>query len=466
MNATLTNSLKRIERLITKPAESLEEPEERQAEFQRRLERTRRLLAGLGNPQDTMDTIHIGGTSGKGSVAILAESMLVELGLHTGTHTSPYLQTPLEKARVDTALISADDAVKLSDRVLKVVDAIHDSAPELGGVHYAEAWLGLALSHFAQRACEAGVVEVGMGGRFDATNIIMPRVSVISTVHYDHTRVLGETLAEIAYHKAGIIKAGVPVVVGDVPDEAWQVIEGEAKQRGARIVKLGRDITCTTVELNSRGGMFHYHGTDLHLENVQIGMLGQHQFNNASVALAALEQFAVATGLELDEDAIRRGLAKGRFAGRMELVSTAPTVMLDGAHNQEKISALVTALRSIFAGRRIILVIGMLEAKTVDPIVAMLAEIASDIVTTQPSVKGKPAIPADELAHVARTAGAKNVISNADPIGALEQALAMAAPDDLVVVTGSLYLIGMVRSFWHATEKITTQRMMFPNGKI
>lgn len=461
MNTSLNHSLKRIERLITRPAESLDDPEERQAEFRRRLERTRRLMVHLGNPQDAFDLIHIGGTSGKGSVAILCEAMLHALGQHVGTHTSPYLQTPLEKARVDGWLIDLQDAIALTDLVMEAVEAVEQEDAQLGHPHYAEAWLGFALRHFADQRCNAAVVEVGMGGRFDATNIVMPRVSVISTVHYDHMRVLGETLSEIAYHKAGIIKQDVPVVVGNVPHEALTVIREEARQRNARMVRLGQDVRYEPLQLSQQGGRFNYYGLGMQLKDVHLGLLGRYQFINATVALAAMELFAAALGIALDEEALRRGLAGARFAGRMEVMQDHPRVVLDGAHNEEKINALIASIPEVFTYRRLILVLGMLETKAADPIVGALARLADALITTSPQVKGKPALPADELADLARKVGVREVWAEEDPHAALERALSMAAADDLVLATGSLYLIGALRSRWHPTDRIIQQRTMF-----
>lgn len=464
MPDALNQALKRIEALITRPAESVDDPEERQVEFQRRLERTRRLMADLGDPQSALDIIHIGGTSGKGSVAMLSEAMLLEMGWHVGTHTSPYLQTPLEKVRIDGELIAAGEAIALADEVVAAVLALQAAEPELGNPHYAEAWLGMALRHFANRGCRLGVVEVGMGGRYDATNVVTPQVSVITTVHYDHTRVLGETLEEIAFHKAGIIKPGVPVVVGEVPDVAWGVIEAEAQRNGSRVIRLGRDVGYDPLRISQAGGWFTYHGIDLELENIELGMLGAHQFANATAALAALEVYAAAQGTPLDEAALRAGLAQARFAGRLEVMQHHPLAVLDGAHNQEKIDALLAAVPQVFDYERLILVLGMLEAKTVEPIMAALAETADVMITTYPRVKGKPALPAEELAELARRAGLAEAEAIDAPLDALRRGLEIAGPHDMVLVSGSLYLIGQVRSHWHGRDAIVAQHTMFPNG--
>ncbi|MEJ2147867.1 MAG: Mur ligase family protein [Chloroflexota bacterium] len=324
MNIPLTLALDRIESLITRPAESYTDPDERAAEFQRRLERTHRLMECLGAPHRTLNTIHIGGTSGKGSVAMLCESVLLEAGLQVGTHTSPYLQSSLEKVRVDGRLLAPQEAVELADEVMTCVEYVRASWPELGAPHYAEAWLGMALSYFQKRRCEVGVIEVGMGGRYDCTNIITPSVSVISTVHYDHMRVLGETIAEIAYHKAGIIKPGIPIVLGEVEsEEAVAQIEAEARHRGTRLLRLGKEIQVQPTGFSLAGGSFSYRGLDIQLDDLRVGLLGRHQIANAAVALAALEVFCSTHGITLEEGTIRRGLAKARFAGRLEIMQEA-----------------------------------------------------------------------------------------------------------------------------------------------
>lgn len=464
MNSSLNRALKRFEKLITRDAESLDDPHERQIEFQRRLERTRRLMSTLGDPHKKLDTVHIGGTSGKGSVAMMCESILLASGVHVGTHTSPYLQTPLEKVRVDGQLASPEEVIALTDTVMQGVRRVQADSPQLGLQHYAEAWLGLALRHFADRGCTTGLVEVGMGGRYDSTNILTPRVSVISTVHYDHVRVLGDTLAEIAHHKAGIIKAGVPVVVGEVPGEAMGVIEQEAVQHGARLIRIGQEAHYRPLKTDVRGGHFDYTGLHINLHDLHVGLLGAHQITNAAVALAALEACSEVCGVAIDETAIRQGLSRVRFAGRLEVMQQHPTVILDGAHNEEKVHALIAALREIFDYERVILVLGMLETKNAVPILHMLASLADVVVATAPKVKGKPAIPPQDIARILRQDGPREVMTASNPLGALDKALAIATPGDLVVVTGSLYLIGTVRSHWHTVDEIVSLRTMFPNG--
>lgn len=462
--STLSQALKRIEHLITHEAEWLTDPEEREIEFRRRLERTRLLMAYLGDPQDTFDLIHIAGTSGKGSIAMICESVLLAMGLQVGTHTSPYLETPLEKVRVNGQIMQPQQVIALIDAVLSAVEQVRIDEERLGAPHYAEAWLGLTMTHFADQRCQIGVIEVGMGGRYDCTNIITPQASIISTVHYDHTRVLGETLEEIAFHKSGIIKPGVPAVAGEMAADALKVVQAEAARQASRLVRLGQEVRYQPLDVSQHAGRFSYQGLGRSLANLEIGLLGAHQFANATVALAALELYADERGITLPEDAIRQGLKRVRFAGRLEVMQHEPAVVLDGAHNEEKMSALIAALPEVFHYKRLILVLGMLETKNAISILKRLAALADAIVTTAPIVKGKPAVPADELAKMAQQAGAHTVYAGGEPIEALDQALSLAGPDDLVVVTGSLYLIGQVRLHWYSVEKILEQRTMFPRG--
>ena len=465
MESALPHAMRRIESLITRPAESLIDEAERQTEFQRRLERTRRLMSHLGNPQLPINLIHIGGTSGKGSIAMMCEAMLSAHDITVGTHTSPYLQTPLEKVRVNQRLIAAQDAVVLTDQIMAAVRYVQADAPELGAPHYAEAWLAIALKHFADRECQMGVVEVGMGGRYDATNIILPRVSAISTVHYDHVRVLGNTLTSIATHKAGIIKPGVPVVVGQLLPEAMEVISAEATLRGARMIRMGQEFDYTPVALGPTHGSMNFRGHLLQLDNLHVSLPGAHQFSNAAIAVSIMESLSESSGLNLDERAIREGLATVRFAGRTERMQEDPLVILDGAHNEEKISAIVETISNSINYDRLIIVLGMLEAKSADTIVEKLSSLASVVVTTSPNVKGKPAVPATDLATLIKQFEITHCEIHAveNPRDALSVALDHGRDDDLILVTGSLYLIGEVRSHWYDTQLIVHEQTMFPH---
>lgn len=438
MSQPLATALKRFETLITRPAESFADAHQRLTEFNQRLERTRRLIDALGNPDARYHTIHIAGTSGKGSIAMMCEAMLLAAGHQVGSHISPYLQTPLEKVRINGRLMSAHDAIVLTDAIMDAVEQVESEHPYLAAPQYTEAWLAMALRYFADKGCVTAIVEVGMGGRYDATNILLPKTSVISTVHYDHVRVLGDTLPEIAHHKAGVLKAGVPAVVGRLVPEAMSVVEAEGERIGARLIRLGKEIDFVPKGVANGQGYFSYRGLTLDLQEVEVALTGTHQLENAATAVAALEVYSQTQGFQLDEEAVRTGLASVRFAGRLEVMQREPTVVLDGAHNEEKMGALVATLREVFDYDRLIVVLGMLEAKNASPIVQLLSGIADEIITTAPDVRGKPAISAERLAKVARIMGAHNVRDGGAPMSALQEALSTAKARDLVVVTGSL----------------------------
>ncbi|NDJ54889.1 MAG: hypothetical protein GYB68_17600, partial [Chloroflexi bacterium] len=303
------NAVQRLEGLIRGPAERHLTPQERKQAATQRLERTRYLLHRLGLAHINTDLIHIGGTSGKGSIATMCHAILLaqaqELGYSVGLYTSPYLQTATEKLRVDDALVSAEDFVALGESVLSQVDRVKLERLDLGDVQYTEAWLALVLSHFRQSEVRWAVIEVGMGGRHDSTNVIAPSVSVISSVHFDHLRALGPTLSDIAHHKAGIIKPGVPVVVGALRPDAAPVIERVASDQASRLLCAGTDFDVEVSHVERAYSIFDYRGLGFHLRDLRLNLGGLHQVSNAAIALAALETFAEVVGFTLTERAIR-----------------------------------------------------------------------------------------------------------------------------------------------------------------
>lgn len=422
------------------------------------------LMNALGNPHRDLAVIHITGTSGKGSVAAYCESILLEHGLQVGTHTSPYLQTPLEKIRINGLLISPTELVKLAHKVMDSVDELHAVVPDLGKVHYAEAWVGMSLLHFAEQSVDVTIVEVGMGGRFDATNIVDSRISIINSVHYDHTRVLGETLTEIAYHKAGIIKHGQTVVAGDLGAEALQVVVEETKQRQAHLQRLGKDFLVGSYGAQEAGCTFDYHGRHLAISDLEAGLLGRHQAANAATALTAVAELCAALAIPIKAQAIRNGIRNTRLAGRIEIVARNPITILDGAHNEEKIEALTQTVIEHFPGRRLIVVLALLTVKDVAAIVTRLASVADTIITTETRVRGKPGFPADELAERIKRMRFGSVHSILDAREAIEAAQRIAGIDDLIAVTGSLYLVGAVRERWYPTDSIIAQQTMYPDA--
>lgn len=413
-----------------------------------RLARIRRIMAHLGNPQSQLNTIHITGTSGKGSVAALLQSLLSAYNLRVGTLSSPHLQTPLERIQIDGRLIAPEIFEQAATGAL--------TANELS--RYVEGWfvtgmLALQLAH-----CDCAIVEVGTGGRYSTTNVVEPTVTVVNSIGYDHQGLLGNTLEEIAWHKAGIMKPDIPCVVGDVPPEAMEVVVEEAQQSGALLTTLGQTVAYQVRDMQDGKPTIDYQGRWLSVEGISCGLLGKFQAGNAATALAAFEHYAEATGLMPDDALTRKGLDSAQFAGRLEIIDTKPMVVLDGAHNEQKLHAVLDTIDDLTSYNNLIVVFGLMESKQVGNALQRIAEQASLIITTEQHTAHLRAFSAEALAErfPARAVPVR------EPRDAVAQALTSAGPKDLVLVTGSLYLVGAVRERWFPTNLIETQRTLWP----
>jgi len=416
-------------------------------------------LRHMGQPQEHFRSVHIAGTSGKGSTTTMIGAILRAAGMHTGVHCTPYLQTPIERMQVDDLYASPADFVHLVDALRPHIDYMRQESA-YHDISYREVGVAQAFLHFARSAVDIAAIETGMGGRYDYTNYIQPLAAAIVTVDYDHVGILGPTLAEIAYHKAGIIKDGVPTVTGVAPGPALRVIEEEAAQRRAPLFRLGQEIRYTIHSVGPEGSVFDYTSEQGTINDVQVKLLGRHQVANAALAIALAEQLR-AFGLPISNEAIRRGLAQARVPGRLEIVQRQPTVILDGAHNPEKMRSLAAALRELFADRVPVLVVGVLAAKQVDSILAEVVPLARKVVVTSPTVLDKPAVAPDALADACRQFGV-DVVVERDVSDAVRRAEHMAGTNGLVCVTGSLYMVGQARELWVPTSAILNQRTSFP----
>ncbi len=394
------------------------------------LGRMRDFLATLDHPERRYPTVHIGGTNGKGSVSRLVASVYGASGRYVGLHTSPHLQAVNERFILDGVPVS--DAVLAE--VIARVDAARltwaaDALPpdEAFPLTYFEFTVACAFQLFADAAADVGVIEVGMGGRLDATNVILPKATAIVTIGLDHCDELGRDHASIAGEKAGILKPGVPVVVGPVPAEALQVIRSVAAERGAPISVWGDDF-----EAFGAPESFRYAG-DVTLDGLALGLVGDHQVVNAGVALRLLE----VAGLPVDEAAIRAGLLAAKNPGRLEWL--APDLLVDGAHNPAGATTLAAFLARLPHDRRRTLVLGGGSDKDLRGVAATLAPQVDRIFTTAGS-HPKARSPFD----VAREC--EGLAAPVTPAGPLAQALAAArSGGDLVIVAGSLYLVGELR---------------------
>lgn len=434
------------------------------------LSRERMLLHRWGDPHLRYPIAHITGTSGKGSTSAMLASILRAAGHHTGLHTSPYLQAFTEKIRLDDAYLSIPELAGLVDEL-----RVHAAAMEAGGVHgppsYFEATVGIALTAFARHGIGAAVVEVGIGGRHDSTNVLMPNVSVITNVGFDHTGILGHTLHDIAYQKAGIIKPSVPAVTATNAPEALAVIRYEAEAYGAPLTTVHVNEADAPPDamhamigaLGPEGATFTLRHGDWQLEDAHIHMLGAHQVTNAATAAAAA-RLLDASGVAVPDDAIRTGLENAFFPGRLEVMQRGPgmpTVVIDGAHNPDKARSLVAAIGALFPGKRVVLVLGMVADKDTAAVLDIVAPMATMIITTQAPIINRAVTPAAELAVQIRARGVP-AEAEPDPEAAVAAALDHAGPDDLVCVTGSLYLVGAVRRHWIATDDVAVRATSLP----
>jgi len=446
------------------PADKSREAVQARAEV--RMGRLRRFLGAIGSPQDRYPIVHVTGTSGKGSTSTAIASILTAAGYRTGLHTSPYLQVPTEKLQFDGTLIAPD---AYADRVDELMAA---HARWLAGgeeaLTYGEMWVALTLHAFAEAAVDVAVIEVGAGGRYDLTNVIQPVVSVVTSVGIDHTNTLGDTLAEIAWHKAGIIKAGAPAISAVTDPEAAGIVAAEAAAVGVDLIGIPAHLEI--LHTGPEGTSW----IDPHTGQVRsIALGGRFQARNGAAAVAAVRAAAPVlagkTGLPIGEEAIVTGLRLARIPGRMELLRDRVPVLLDGAHNAEKVAALaadVPAFLPAVGGRRIA-VLGALEAKQADEMIASLVPVIDAIVATSPHVLAKEAREADSIAETARRVGFHGPVTiEPEPERAIEAALTLAGPDDAILVTGSLYLIGNVRGRWFGEEAIVLQQTPWPASPV
>jgi len=405
------------------------------------LERIEALLDLLGNPHRSCKYLHIGGTNGKGSTAAFAASMLEQAGYRVGLYTSPYLMQFTNRMAVNGEDISRGQLVELVGEIKPLAEKIA-ADPSLGQPTEFEVVTALAFCYFAREAPDIVVLEVGLGGRLDATNVVRPMVSVITTISLEHTQVLGNTVEAIAREKAGIIKQGAPVVT-QARGAAIPVFESACREKGVSLYQLDRHFSASILSQSDTEQHFHYRGLFKDFSDLQIPLLGDYQINNAALALAAGELLC-RSGFSLPEKAMRAGLEKTRWPGRLEVLHRLPLVVIDGAHNLEAFRGLCRAVRQAFQYRRLILVLGILADKAVEDILAEILPLTDCLILTEPNSpraadplalrKIVTAMSAELPCHIAREIPA-----------AVDLALGIAAAEDLVLIAGSLYLISDAR---------------------
>ena len=400
------------------------------------LERMVWLMAALGQPQQRYASLHVAGTNGKGSVSALCAAALQAAGYRVGAFTSPHLHGALEGITLGGKVVPPAELEASFESLRPHLDR------QTGWTQF-EVVTALAFHHFARMGVEAAVIEVGLGGRLDATNVLTPLVSVITPIDYDHLNILGSTLEQIAAEKAGIIKPGVPVVFAPQLPQVSAVIREVAKRQKAPIIEVGKDYLyrAQTYDLSAQDFQVWPAARPEEKTALRIALLGRHQIANAATAYAAL-QTARGQGLALDEEAIRRGFAAARWPGRFEILQNEPALVIDAAHSPHAARALRQALDDYFPGRPVILVLGVSGDKDLSGIVAPLRPRITKWVATQSA--HPRAMLAEELQ---RSLAALGLAADAQPDAAtaLRGALGAADRGAMVLVAGSVFLVEQVR---------------------
>lgn len=408
------------------------------AEFN--LDRMFALMEELGDPQNRYLIIHVAGTKGKGSVCALCASALKAAGYKVGLYTSPHLLDFCERIQVNGEPISRELLVELVEEIKPAVAKI----PKLTTFEITTA---LGFLAFAKQGCNAAVIEVGLGGRLDATNIVAPKVSVITSLSYDHMAVLGDTLAKIAGEKAGIIKRGVPVVSSSQKDEALEVLERVAKLEDSSFTLVGKDIKFESLSSSLDGQSLRI-VDDLRLStfNLQLPLLGSHQLENAATAYAALK----VSGLEISDEAIQKGFAQVKWRARFEIARRDPPVIFDSAHNEDSFVKLRETLETYFPDKKAYLIFGASEDKNIPGMFAALKPKIQRLIVTR--ADHPRALEEGRIVELARQAEIES--EAVSPVeSALARALELSAKDGSIVLSaGSMFVTAEVMRAWNKIE--------------
>lgn len=402
------------------------------------LTRTERILQLLGNPHKKLKCIHIAGTNGKGSTTAMLTNILIEAGFKTGMYTSPYLQVFEERIQINSKNISKDDlsvvVTEVSEAVQKVVKEGYDHPTEFEIITCA------MFLYFYKENVDYAVIEVGLGGRLDSTNVITPILSIITSISYDHMNILGNTLSQIASEKAGIIKPEVPVVVYPQNEESLQVIENICIDRESKLIKVPEDCVDFIDTYNNKQKIAIKTKRDNY--EIQLNLLGKHQLLNCAVVIYAVEELNN-QGILISKKHIIEGLYSVNWPGRLEVMQDTPKVLIDGAHNIDGIMKLSESLNTYFKYENMYLILGILADKQVEEMVEAIAQKASKVFTVTPH--SDRAEIAEQLAEVVSAKGIP-----CEPVGdyerAYQKALSYCGKDDLLLICGSLYMIGDMRT--------------------
>ncbi len=414
------------------------------------LDNIRKLLGALGNPQNSFRSVHIAGTNGKGSTSAVIDAVLRSSGTKTGLFTSPHLINFTERIRINGSEISEGDVVALAGEVRETADRIGgDFSPT-----FFEVVTAMAFLHFRRTGIKWAIVETGLGGRLDATNVLMPEATVLTSIGFDHREFLGRTLKEIASEKAGIIKPAVPLVCAQQDPEAMGVIRQRALEKGSDVFSYGRDFKAELVLETPTGICFDYHGM-VERTRLTLPLIGAHQMINASLGIRTVEILSESSN-DLFCDT-RAGLENVVWPGRLEMIKEEPPIMIDGAHNPQAAGVLAYHIGNnlLRTYNRIVMVIGIMADKDVRGILEHLLPLGSEVVFTS-AAYGRAAT-TDFLCREAASMGYSS-LSSRSVSDALSVAEEIRRPGDLIIVTGSFYTIGEAREVLCGSGVLTRLR--------
>ncbi len=397
-----------------------------------------RLLDRLNNPHETYGTVLIGGTNGKGSIAAMVASILEKGGFRVGLYTSPHLTDIRERIRVNGRMIGGQDFASCVEDVRKEVRE---------DITYFECLTAVAFLHFSRVRIHVAVLEVGMGGRLDATNVVKPYVSVVSNISLDHREYLGNSLEAIAREKGGIVKKRGVCITAAKQRRVINALEDICLQSGATLLRLGRDMK---VEIK-RNGTFSYRGLGEGYRDLVCPLMGRHQIENAALAIGAIESMK-GKGFDIDGGTIARGLRNTQWEGRLEILQRDPTIIVDGAHNPAGILALWRALKSEFEYRRLILIFGVLNDKDYGTMLRRIVPLADHLIITRP--RTDRAMPPGKIEPVALRYTRQGIEIIENSLDALKRAISLAGVNDIICITGSLYLVGEIKQAFILTAAL------------
>ncbi len=448
-----------LQSLITDPTGSRffkdKDEETRLREYHEKMARMRAFLDFAGNPQAAYKSVHVAGTSGKGSVVMMISALLTGCGLIAGHHTSPYLQICNEKLALNGRFITPQQFSALIHEFRQIYAEWQAQGNFL---RYGDAWVALTYLWYARQKADWLVMETGMGGRYDATNVLPSSLAVITNIDFDHMKSLGGTRASIAQHKAGIIRPNSVVLTAVTDPEALPVIKAEAQQKNSQLLRLGQDFNYTLHAADASGFSVSVQTPYRTYAQLRLPLLGTFQVQNAALAVTAVDILREREGIAVEETAVRHTLANLHLPGRMEIMQTDPIVILDSAHNPHKMQALAHSIKTFFPEKRITVIMGVLSSKNSTPMVTAMAAIADRFVMTEPNVLGKPATPATQLVDYAQNAAPNTAVSHTKSVGAaIDLVLADSDPDDIIIIAGSLYLAGEARDYWQPRQLLIQQ---------